>query len=109
MRTVVFRARGRRWLARKAFALLAIAVVCCGYVRSAQAAEPFFMKQTGGFFHYVRESNTKFSGIKTKIESGYYSARGVRNLIFYCPFSATDEFRGVPAVDHFATNKNTGT
>jgi MYXO-CTERM domain-containing protein len=109
VRVVKFPAGGWRGLVEKALAVLALAVLCCGYARSAQAAEPFFMQQTGGFFHYVRESSTKFSDIKAKIESGYYASRGVRNLIFYCPYSATDEFRGVPAVDHFATNANTGT
>jgi MYXO-CTERM domain-containing protein len=109
MRTVLLLVGARRWWVKAALTVITVAVLCCGYARRARAAEPFFMQQTGGFFHYVRESSSKFSEIKAKIESGYYSSRGVRNLIFYCPYAATEEFRGVPAVDHFATNANTGT
>ena len=67
------------------------------------------MKGTGSYYHYVRESSTKFTSIQSKIDSGYYSSRGVRNLTIYCPYKATEEWRGVPAIDHFSTNSNTGT
>ena len=96
-------------LLRLALGICALLALSCTYAARAQAAEPFFMRQTGGMFHYPRESNTTFASVKTRIEMGYYSSRGIRNLIFYCPYKATEEFRGVPAVDHFATNPNTGT
>jgi hypothetical protein len=108
MSTVLFYGEARRRLIRLGLGVIALTALSC-YTVGAQAAEPFFMRQTGGMFHYPRESDTKFASIKTRIEMGYYSSRGIRNLIFYCPYKATEEFRGVPAVDHFATNPNTGT
>jgi len=95
-------------MAGAALGCVAIALTCSYSARACAADEPFFMKQTGGFYHYVRESSTTFASIKSKIESDYYSARGVRNLIFYCPYRASEEYRGVPAVDFFSTNPNTG-
>jgi hypothetical protein len=89
---------------------VSFAVLGCMPARSAraEAPEPFFMRQTGSFFHYVRESSTTFASIRSKIESGYYAARGARNFAIYCPYRATEGWRGVPAVDHFSTNPNTG-
>lgn len=109
MSTGLLHGAARRGLLTIALSVLALAALSCTYTASARAAEPFFMTQTGGIYHYVRESDTTFASIKAKIETGYYSSRGVRNLIFYCPYKATEDFRGVPAVDFFATNPNTGT
>ena len=109
MRTVLFHGEAARRLTRIAFCIALFVVVSGTYAVNAQAATPFFMKQTGGYFHYVRENDTTFSSVQSKIESGYYSSRGVRNLIFYCPYRANEPWRGVPAVDFFDTNPNTGT
>jgi len=95
-------------MAAAALGCVAIALTCSYSAPARAADEPFFMRQTGGFYHYVRESSTTFASIKSKIESNYYSARGVRNLIIYCPYRASEEYRGVPAVDFFSTNPNTG-
>jgi hypothetical protein len=99
----------RRALISKGVPCLAAVALCLGLARPARAAEPFFLTQNGGFYHYVRESSTTFSSIRAKIEDGYYASRGVRNLVFYCPYEASEEYRGVPAVNFFATNPNTGT
>jgi hypothetical protein len=109
MRTVLFHGEAARRLTRIAFCIVALGVLSGTYAVSAQAATPFFMKQTGGYFHYVRENDTTFASVQSQIEAGYYSSRGVRNLIFYCPYLASGDFRGVPAVDFFDTNPNTGT
>jgi Alpha amylase, catalytic domain len=97
-----------RGYARRFLGIAALSAAGFTLAPGAHAAEPFFMKQTGGYFHYVRENDTKFSTIREQIEAGYYAARGVRNIIFYCPYKATEDFRGVPALDYFATNPNTG-
>jgi hypothetical protein len=88
---------------------LGILVSLAGAPASAQVAAPFFMTQNGGMYHYVRQSDTRFSSIADNIEQGWYAQRGIRNLIIYCPYQATDEWRGVPAVDFFSVNANTGT
>lgn len=85
-----------------------LAASCFVAAPDSRGATPFFLKQTGGFYHYVRETSTTFTSIRDRIESGYYSSRGVRNLAIYCPYRATEEWRGVPALDHFSTNPNTG-
>jgi hypothetical protein len=69
----------------------------------------FYLSLNGAYFYYPRESSTRFGTIRENIESGYYDARGVQFLTFYCPYRAAEEWRGVPAIDFFDTNPNTGT
>lgn len=66
------------------------------------------MRAGGSFYHYVRENSTTFSSITARIKEGYYAARGVKILTIYCPYKATEEWSGVPALDFFSTNPNTG-
>lgn len=83
--------------------------------RATSAAEapaqdtPFYLTHNGGFYHYVRESRVPFRGLQSQIESGYYARRGIRTLAIYCPYRASHEWRGVPAIDHFSTNPANGT
>ncbi|RKP51570.1 hypothetical protein D7Z26_17455 [Cohnella endophytica] len=77
----------------------------------ADAAVPTnaFQKQNGSYYYYVREGSTTFASLTANVQSGYYSARGVNNLMTYCPYKASSEWRGVPAVDFYNVNSNTGT
>ena len=68
----------------------------------------FFMALNGAYYFYVREGGTTFNSIRARIESGEYTKRGVRFITIYCPYKASEQYRGVPAVDFFATNANTG-
>jgi Alpha amylase, catalytic domain len=69
---------------------------------------PFYLRSSASFYHYVRESSTTFASIRERITEGYYRDRGVSILTIYCPYRASDPFRGVPAQDFFATNPSTG-
>jgi hypothetical protein len=78
------------------------------------AGTPF---SNGGswIYHYVHTPEpgvyeaTRFSAITERIADGYYSSRGITNLMIYAPYHSTGEFRGLPAIDFFATSPENGT
>jgi hypothetical protein len=74
----------------------------------AQQSDAFYLRKNGAFYHYPRESRTTFASLTARIESGYYAERGVHTLAIYCPYRAGGLWRGVPALDFFTTNPETG-
>ena len=68
-----------------------------------------FQVQTGTIYQYVRESSTTFASITSNLNANWYSSRGVSDIRVYCPYKASSEWRGVPAIDFLSTNTNTGT
>src|SRR5690606_24333402 len=77
-------------------------------LREGEPDAPFYLRQNGSFYHYVRENGTTFQSIERRIREGYYLERGIHILSIYCPYHASEEWRGVPALDFFSTNPNTG-
>jgi hypothetical protein len=72
-----------------------------------------FKEGTGWFYHYVRATDhypaTPYADITAKIEDGYYTDRGASNIMIYGPYRASEEFRGLPAIDYFDAQVGTGT
>jgi hypothetical protein len=83
-----------------------------GPTGTAPPADPF-RSGTGWAYHYVRATDdypaTRFDGITARIEDGWYSERGVSNLMIYAPYRASAGFRGLPAIDFFDAQVGTGT
>ncbi|MGZ5292131.1 MAG: alpha-glucosidase C-terminal domain-containing protein [Actinomycetota bacterium] len=78
----------------------------------ALPADPF-RSGTGWAYHYVRPTEdypaTRFDDITARIDDGWYSERGVSNIMIYAPYRASAAFRGLPAIDFFAAQVGTGT
>ena len=85
---------------------------------SASQGDPF-KAGTGWFYHYVREAisretgepkypATPFRAITARIAEGFYTDRGVSNLMIYGPYFASAGFRGLPAIDHLGAQVGTG-
>lgn len=119
----------RRAVARTTAAMLTISLLVAGCEpsggdarRSPRAtttdppggppADPFG-SGTGWAYHYVRATEdypaTRFDDITARIEDGWYSERGVSNVMIYAPYRASAGFRGLPAIDFFAAQVGTGT
>lgn len=75
------------------------------------SANPF-REGTGWFYHYVRATDdypaTPYAAITAKITAGFYSERGVSNIMIYGPYRASADFRGLPAIDFFRAQVGTG-
>ncbi|MEO8425187.1 MAG: alpha-amylase family glycosyl hydrolase [Actinomycetota bacterium] len=72
-----------------------------------------FKEGTGWSYYYVRATDdypaTPYAEITGRIEDGFYSARGVSNIMIYGPYRASADFRGLPAIDYFEAQVGTGT
>ena len=120
----------RRPGARPAIALLVAATAvagCVGCVRDepsvgaalatarATTTAPAgpFETGTGWAYTYVRATEdypaTRFEDITARIDAGWYSERGVSNIMIYAPYRASEAYRGLPAIDFFAAQAGTGT
>ena len=78
----------------------------------APTSDPF-RTGTGWAYHYVRATDdygaTRFDEITARIEDGWYTDRGVSNVMIYAPYRASEGFRGLPAIDFFDAQVGTGT
>ncbi|MGH2634959.1 MAG: alpha-amylase family glycosyl hydrolase [Actinomycetota bacterium] len=112
--------RGR--LTRSLVAILVASplAVCdpeAGTIEADPPAEPTaepFTDGNGWFYHYVRADgsdyrSTPYAAITARIEEGFYTDRGVSNIMIYAPYEATRDFRGLPATDFFDAQVGTGT
>lgn len=52
---------------------------------------------------------TPFSKITQRLAEGYYTDRGITNLMIYAPYHSTGEWRGLPAIDFFDVSPDNGT
>jgi Glycosidases len=76
-----------------------------------------FQERNGWFYHYVRANDlsstpypaTTYFSITAKINDDFYSDRGASNIMIYGPYKASEEFRGLPAIDFFEAQVGTGT
>jgi hypothetical protein len=79
---------------------------------SSAGGDPF-KQGTGWFYHYVRATDdypaTSYAGITARIGDGFYTDRGVSNIMIYGPYRASADFRGLPAIDYFRAQVGTGT
>lgn len=66
-------------------------------------------------YHYIHTPEppvygaTRFSTITERIKGDFYTSRGITNLMIYAPYQSTGEYRGLPAIDYFATSPENGT
>jgi hypothetical protein len=112
----------RRWVAGAIVGLVAAGGVAVMVTRRGPEPTPAtgvpgtpFSNGGTWIYHYVHRPEpptygaTRYTDITERIEGGFYTSRGITNLMIYAPYRSTGEFRGLPAIDFKDVSPENGT